>query len=76
MKFSKLNNESPKEIGNLRNFDLSVEEIKLLRTIKDLTQSLEDIERNSTDPARTEFYRNEIKRLEELLEDIRENTLI
>ena len=76
MKALKSSNGSPKGSGSLRNFDLSVEEIRILRTIKDMTRSLGDIERDNTQPERLEFYRNEIKKLEDQLEEIRENTLI
>ncbi len=41
-----------------------------------MTRSLGDIERDNTQPERLEFYRNEIKKLEDQLEEIRENTLI
>jgi uncharacterized coiled-coil DUF342 family protein len=61
---------------NLRNFDLTVEEIRIIKAIADLTQSLEDIERKNTHPERLEIYRKEIEKLEEQLEDIRDNTLI
>jgi uncharacterized coiled-coil DUF342 family protein len=76
MKDSKSSNDSPKGSGNLRNFDLSVEEIRVIKAIKDLTQSLEDIEHKNIQPDRLEFFRNEIRKLEDKLEDIRENTLI
>jgi len=76
MKVSKSTNDSPAVKGKLRNFDLSVEEIKIIKAIKDLTHSLEDIERKNPDPARMNFFRNEIGKLEEQLEEIRENTLL
>ena len=41
-----------------------------------MTQSLEDIKRNNVEPERLEFYRNEILKLEDQLEEIRENTLL
>ena len=76
MKIFKTRNDSPKVSGKLRNFDLSVEEIMTIKAIKEMTQSLEDIERENTQPERLEFFRNEIKKLEDELEEIRENTLI
>ena len=76
MKSSKSDKDSSARTGKLRNFDLTVEEIKILKTIKDMTQSLEDIERNHDQPVRLEYFRNEIRRLEDQLEEIRDNTLI
>ena len=71
---------STKEVGvasaKLRNFDLSVEEIRIMRAIKEMTDAFERISINNPDPARLDFYGYEIKKLEEQLDDIRENTLI
>lgn len=62
--------------GNLRNFDLTVEEIKIVKMIDQLITGLERL--NFDDPLspRTEFFRSEIDKLEEKLEQVRENTLI
>ena len=60
----------------LRNFDLSVEEIRIERAIKEMTGAFDRISENNPDPARLDFYGYEIKKLEEQLDDIRENTLI
>ncbi len=60
----------------LRNFDLSVEEIRIERAIKEMTDAFHRISENNPDPARLDFYGHEIKKLEEQLDDIRENTLI
>jgi len=76
MKAVKQNNDSSNGGGKLRNFDLTVEEIKIIKAIKEMTQSLEDIERDNTQPERIVFFRNEIKKLEQELDEIRENTLI
>ena len=76
MKALKTSIDPPKEGGNLRNFGLSVEEIKLMKAIKDMTQSLENIESRNSENLRLNFFRTEIRRLENQLEDIRENTLI
>jgi hypothetical protein len=76
MNDSKSDSNSPKKRGNLRNFDLSVEEIVIIKAIKEMTRSLEDIELTDTQPERLNFFRNEIKKLEYELEEIRENTLI
>ena len=76
MKVSKSSNNSQNGSGRLRNFDLSVEEIRTIKAIKDFTRSLEDIKDKNTQPERVAFFRNEIMRLEAQLEDIRDNTLI
>ena len=76
MNNSKSDSNSPKKRGNLRNFDLSVEEIMIIKAIKKMTQSLEDIEFTDTQPERLNFFRNEIRKLEDELEEVRENTLI
>ncbi len=76
MKDSKSNKESPRRGGGLRNFDLSVEEIKLSKAIKEMIQSLEYIEHKNIQPERQEFFRSEIRLLENQLEEIRDNTLI
>ena len=60
----------------LRNFDLSVEEIRIVRAIKEMTDAFERISENNPDPARLDFYGHEIKKLEEQLDEIRDNTLI
>ncbi len=61
---------------NLRNFNLTVEEIKIVRMIKELIEGLEKL--NFDDPLspRAEFFRSQIDKLEEKLEEVRDNTLI
>jgi hypothetical protein len=76
MKISRVSNDAPAGSGKLRNFDLSVEEIRILKAIKDMTRSLEDIERKNPSSDRLEFFRCEIRQLEDQLEEVRENTLI
>ena len=61
---------------NLRNFNLTVEEIKIVRMIKELIKGLEKLEFNDPLSPRAEFLRSEIDKLEEKLEEIRDNTLI
>ncbi len=60
----------------LRNFDLTVEEIKIVRMIDDLIAGLQKLEFNDPLSPRAEFFRQEIDKLEEKLEEIRDNTLI
>ena len=67
---------APTASTKLRNFDLSVEEIRIERAIKEMTDAFDKISENNPDPARLDFYGREIKKLEEQLDDIRENTLI
>jgi len=76
MKDSKSYKNSPSRGGSLRNFGLSVEEIKLIKILKEMTQSLEYIEHINIQPERQAFFRNEIRMLENQLEEIRDNTLI
>ncbi len=61
---------------NLRNFNLTVEEIKLVRTIDDLIEGLEKLEIQDPMSPRADFFRKEIDKLEEKLDEIRDNTLI
>ncbi|MBT8437330.1 MAG: hypothetical protein KJP11_08160, partial [Gammaproteobacteria bacterium] len=62
--------------AKLRNFDLTVEEIRILKAIEDLTTALENIEHKHNRPERLEYFRCAIRQLEDKLEDVRENTLI
>ncbi len=61
---------------NLRNFDLTVDEIKIVRMIDDLIENLERLTFNDPLSPRAEFFRQEIDKLEEKLDQIRDNTLI
>jgi hypothetical protein len=76
MTVSKVSEDSAARVGKLRNFDLSVEEIRILKAISDMTRALEEIERKNPQPARMDYYRSEIRQLEDQLEEVRENTLI
>ena len=60
----------------LRNFDLSVEEIKMVRMMKELIEGLEKLTFDDPLSPRAEFFRKEIDKLEEKLEEIRDHTLI
>ncbi len=62
--------------GKLRNFDLTVDEIRLVRMIKELIEGLEKLNFGDPQSPRAEYFRNEIDMLEEKLEEIRDNTLI
>ncbi len=62
--------------GKLRNFDLTVEEIRLVRMIKELIEGLDKLTFDDPLSPRAEYFRNQIDMLEEKLEEIRDNTLI
>ncbi len=62
--------------SNLRNFNLTLDEIKIVKMIKDLGQGLERLEFEDPLSPRAEFFRKEIEQLEQKLEAIRDNTLI
>jgi hypothetical protein len=61
---------------NLRNFNLTVEEIKLVRMIDELINGLEKLEFNDPLSPRADFFRSQIDKLDEKLEELRDNTLI
>jgi uncharacterized protein Yka (UPF0111/DUF47 family) len=60
----------------LRNFDLSVDEIRLVKTINEMTSSVKKIEQMDPNSPRAKFIRLEIQKLEDQLDDLRDNTLI
>lgn len=60
----------------LKNFDLTVDEIKIVRMIDELIANLEKLTFNDPLSPRAEFFRQEIDKLEEKLDEIRDNTLI
>jgi hypothetical protein len=62
--------------SQLRNFDLSVDEIRIIRAIKKMTETFAGISENSPDPLRLDFYGYQIRKLQEQLDHIRKNTLI
>jgi|COG998Drversion2_1049125.scaffolds.fasta_scaffold1168636_1 hypothetical protein len=61
---------------NLRNFNLTVEEIKIVRMMKELAAGLEKLAFDDPLSPRADFFRKEIDKLEEKLEEIRDHTLI
>jgi hypothetical protein len=76
MKLIPTTKETPSVSSKLRNFDLTVEEIRIMRAIQEMTEAFERISENGPDPARLDFYGHEIIKLKEQLDDIRDNTLI
>ena len=67
-------NDSPK--GNLRNFDLSVDEIRLIKAIDEMNVTVNRIQQLDPQSPRIKYIRLEIKNLEGRLDDLRDNTLI
>jgi len=76
MKVIRSNTNASSTSSKLRNFDLTVEEIRIMKAIKDMSEAFQRISESNPDPSRLDFYGYEIKKLEEQLDDIRENTLI
>ena len=62
--------------SSLRNFDLTVDEIRVMKAVKELTNALANIDFTDSRSPSAEFFRAEIEKLEDKLEEIRENTLI
>ena len=61
---------------NLRNFNLTVEEIKIVKMMKELAEGLQKLAFDDPLSPRAEFFRKEIDALEDKLEEIRDHTLI
>ena len=61
---------------NLRNFVLTVDEIKLERAIQDLQKAISSIRASSPGSNRLAFFESQIAQLEEQLDELREHTLI
>ena len=62
--------------SNLRNFNLTLDEIKIVKMINELINNLENLEFNDPLSPRAEFFRKEIEKLEVKLEEVRDSTLI
>ena len=62
--------------GNLSNLNLTVDEIETIRMIKELTECLEKLDFGDPLSDKADFLRNEIDKLEEKLDQARDNTLI
>lgn len=76
MSMSKTEKETQTVSERLRNFDLSVDEIRLVKTINEMTRSVKKIEQTDANSPRAKFIRLEIQKLEDQLDDLRDNTLI
>ena len=61
---------------NLKNFNLTLDEIKIVKMIKQLVEALENLEFNDPHSPRAKFFREEIEKLEKNLDEVRDNTLI
>jgi len=60
----------------LRNYDLTVDEIRLMRSIDEMTKSIDKIKQLDPQSSRAKIVLKEIGKLEEKLEELRDNTLI
>ncbi len=69
-------NGTPKGKDNLRNFDLSVDEIRLIKSIDEMTNTVSRIEQLDPNSTRIKYIRLEIKNLNDQLDELRDNTLI
>jgi hypothetical protein len=76
MNEQKATDEHLKRKENLRNFDLTVDEIRLQRTIDSMTNMVRHIEDIDPYSARIKSIRSSISALNEKLEELRDNTLI
>lgn len=68
--------ETKKKSGNLRNFDLSVDEIRLQRTIESMSKMVRHIEEIEPQSPRVKHIHVSIRELQERLDELRDNTLI
>lgn len=68
--------EASKSKGNLRNFDLTVDEIRLEKTINSMTTMVKHIEDIDPHSDRIKSIRSNIRALKEKLDELRDNTLI
>ena len=62
--------------SNLRNFGLTVDEIRIVKMMEELADNLAKLEFRDPLSPRAEFFRAELDKLEQKLERIRDNTLI
>lgn len=62
--------------SKLKNFNLTVEEIKIVKMIRKLVEDLENLDFEDTLSPQAEIFRKEIEKLEDKLEEVRDNTLI
>ena len=62
--------------SNFRNFDLTVDEIKIVKLMEELIKGIESLEFDGPLSRIAEFLRGGNDKLEEKLEQIRDNTLI
>ena len=65
-----------KSSDSLRNFDLTVDEIKLERAIQELQMAVKNIQASTPGSDRLAFFEAQIEMLEEQLDELREHTLI
>ena len=61
---------------NSRNLNLTADEIEIIRMIKELSEGLEKLDFGDPLSTKAEFLHSEIDKLEEKLDQARDNTLI
>jgi len=67
---------SKQKSDNLRNFNLTVEEVKLEKAIQEIKISIARIQQATPSSDRPRFLKTQVVKLEEQLEELRESTLI
>ena len=60
---------------NIRNLNLTVDEIEIIRMIRELSEGLEKLDFSDPLSTKAEFLQSEIDKLEEKLDQTRDNTL-
>jgi hypothetical protein len=61
---------------NSRNLNLTADEIEIIRMIRELSEGLEKLDFSDPLSTKAEFLQSEIDKLEEKLDQARDNTLI
>jgi len=61
---------------NLRNLNLTADEIEIIKMIKELSEGLEKLDFGDPLSTKAEFLQSEIDKLEEKLDQARDNTLV
>jgi len=76
MNLSKHSNNTQNGREKLKNFDLTVDEIRLMKSIEEKNKSVNNLLHMDPQSTRAKVIRMEIAKLEDKLEDLRDNTLI
>lgn len=76
MNTPKTSSDLDRPTGNLRNFDLTVDEIRLMRTIDSMSKMVKNIEQLEPTSPRVQNIHTSIRKLQDQLDNLRDNTLI